>query len=249
MVTIASNGDLIVQQKNLPACQYIEYYAICVKQYCKETMNRDKRLYDLRGVVISTMANDLKEFVKVHLARGSKKKNYNNHISMSMIQNVVEALEIFGDLYDSVSSKNCAKMLRDNYPEVFVYGEIVNTVITTLKKNNFVVSQRKSASTSSVYLDIDYKTLMSVRISDHYRQDWEGIQIIFGKIKDEHTGSNSIYFVREDQIKHDLPKVVSFVKTTLCYYKNIIARKKYEEYISNQKASYKEENSEYKEVG
>ena len=156
MVTFPSNGDIIVQQKNCQACQYIEYFAICVKQYCKETINRDKRLYDLRGVVISTMANDLKEFVKGYLERDGKKKNYEDHITMSMIQNIVEALEIFGEVYDSASTKKCAKLLRDRYPEVFIYSEIVNMVISVLKKNNFIVSSYASSSTSSVYLDIDY---------------------------------------------------------------------------------------------
>lgn len=248
MVTFPSNGDIIVQQRNCVACQYIEYYAICVKQYCKETMNREKRLYDLRGVVISNMANDLKEFVKGYLERENKKKNYEDHISMSMIQNVVEALEIFGDVYDSVSTKKCAKMLRDRYPGVFIYGEIVNTVVTTLKKNNFIVSRYESSSTSSIYLDIDYKALMSIRISDHYKENFDGIQILFGKIKDERAGSDNIYFIREDQMSHDLEKVVGFVKTSLSHQKSMVAKKKYAEFLTTQRTSYKEENSNYKEV-
>lgn len=249
MVTFPSNGDIIVQQKNCSACQYIEYFAICVKQYCKETQNRDKRLYDLRGVAISSMANDLKEFVKGYLEREGKKKNYEDHISMSMIQNVVEALEIFGDLYDSVSAKKCAKMLRDRYPEVFIYGEIVNNIISVLKKNNFIVTSYMSSSTSSVYLDIDYKTLMSIRISDHFKERYDGIQVLFGKLKDERAGSDNIYFIREDQMSHDLNKVVEFIKISLSYQKSIIAKKKYAVFLQTQKTSYKEENSSYKEVG
>ena len=44
MVSFVSNGDLVVQQKNCEACQYLEFFAISITQYCKETRNRERQI-------------------------------------------------------------------------------------------------------------------------------------------------------------------------------------------------------------
>lgn len=248
MVNILSNGGLVVQQKDLVACQYIEYYALCVKQYCKETVNRDSRLYDLRGVVISNMANDLKDFVKQFLSKKDKKFSNRNNVSISMISNIVEALEIFGGLYNSGSCKKWAGALKEEYSGVFAYSNIVNIFIQTIIDNGFVVTKCESSSTSSIYLDIDYGSLLSVRISDHYSEDFKGIQVIYNKEKHEKAGTENIYSIREDYKDHDMKKVLSFVLQSLKYQKNKLARKKYEEFISKSKNEYMKENSQYKVV-
>lgn len=157
MVTYTENGDIILHQKNEIACQYLEYYAINVIQYCKETMKRDKRLYDLRGIVISNMANDLKEFVKGYMERKDKRKNYEQNLTASLIEDVVEAMSLFGSVYNSLSFKKCSELLKEEFPQVFLYKDIVQKLVSALKKSNFIVLRSESASTSSVYFDIDYK--------------------------------------------------------------------------------------------
>lgn len=248
MVAYSSNGDIIVQQKNDIACQYLEYYALSVIQYCKETMKRDKRLYDLRGIVISNMANDLKDFVKGYVERKDKKKNYEQNLTASFIENVVEALSVFGSVYNSGSFKKYSEVLKNEFPQVFLYKDIIQKLVTELKRSNFIVLRSESASTSSVYFDIDYKNLMSIRVSDHYKESFDGIQIIFCKTKHEKAGSNYVYCIREDYFTHDLNSVTSFVIQNLRYQKQQIANKQYLELVQNSKTLYKDENSRYQEV-
>lgn len=52
------------------------------------------------------MANDLKEFVKGIQDNKSKLLKHGITISASMVENIHEALILFGDLYDSGSCKN-----------------------------------------------------------------------------------------------------------------------------------------------
>lgn len=248
MVTYTANGDIILNQKNEIACQYLEYYAINVIQYCKETMKRDKRLYDLRGIVISNMANDLKEFVKGYMERKDKRKNYEQNLTASLIEDVVEALSLFGSVYNSLSFKKCSELLKEEFPQVFLYKDIVQKLVSALKKSNFIVLRSESASTSSVYFDIDYKNLSSIRVSDHYKESWDGIQIIFSKTRHEKAGSNSIYCVREDYFNHDLEIVVQLVIKNLKFQKQRLANKQYLELIQSSKSGYKEANSKYQEV-
>lgn len=248
MVSFVSNGDLVVQQKNCEACQYLEFFAISITQYCKETRNREGRLYDARGIAISNMANDLKSFVKGYIERDCKKKNYENNVSVSMLINITEALDIFGEVYNSGSCKKYANILKEKHYSIFLYRDIVDSVISSLKKANFIVTRCDSGSTSSVYLDVDYGMLQQIRISDHYRPDFNGIQLIMCDEKIAEAGSNSVYYLRTESVEHDLNKVIGYMICSLKYSKNKIANLKYLESVKERKSIYKEESTKFQEV-
>lgn len=248
MITFTTNGELVVQQRNVQACQQLEYTAMLVTQYCKETKNRDKRLYDLRGVMISAYANDLKDFVKGYIEREGKKRVYEHNVSASMLEHIAEALEIFGDVYDAGSFKTCAKHLKEQYPQVFMYSGIISKLSEVLKSSGFVVTKCESTSTSSVYLDVDYKNLSSIRISDHKSNEFKGIQILMSKGAHPDAGKNGIFCIREEEAEHDLEKVIEFVSNRLRYERNAIMQAQYQEALKKQKPQYKEDNDQYKGV-
>lgn len=248
MITFTSSGELVVQQRNLQACQELEFTAMLVTQYCKETKNRDKRLYDLRGVMISAYADDLKEFVKGYIEREGKKRVYENHVSASMLEHIAEAMEIFGEVYDAVSFKNCAKQLKNHFPQVFMYNGVISRLFDVLKENGFVVTKCDSTSTSSIYLDVDYKNLSPIRISDHKSKEFQGIQILMSKGSHPDAGKDNIYCIREEDVEHDLEKVSEFVANRLRIERSKIMQKQYADALKDQKTKYKEDNTQYKGV-
>lgn len=248
MVVFSSNGDLIVQQRNCQACQYLEYSAMLVEQYCKETKNRGKRLYDTRGVVISLMANDLKDFVKGYIERKDKKKNYDSNVSASMIESITKALDIFGDVYNSCSCKKCSESLKKEFPYVFLYEGILSMLLDKLKANSFTVTRCDSASTSSIYLDIDYGNLTPIRVSDHVSEGYNGVQIILLKSGSSKINIKDVYSVREEYMEHDTGKVVEFIVGRLRKDRSAMVMAKYFEDLREQRSKYKDENARYQGV-
>lgn len=246
-VVYASNGEVILTHRGLQACQQLEFSAILVSQYCKETKNRNDRLYDLRGVVISAMANDLKEFVKGIQDNKSKLLKHGITISASMVENIHEALILFGDLYDSGSCKKYALKLKELFPEVFKYKFVVDSLISAINQNGFKISRSDSASSSSIYLDIDYKSISSIRISDHYNE-FEGMQLLLCKSKPEQAGGNGVFYVLEDNIENSLKSAVSYIMNSLIWQRDNIAKAFYMEQVNKKKSKYKEENNKFKEV-
>lgn len=246
MVIFTSSGDMIVQRKNVDACQWIEYSAMLVKQYCKETQNRDNRIYDLRGVSICNMAGDLKEFVKGYLSCSST-KNFNNHISSSLITEVHDALEIFSEVYNSGSSKKYAEKLEEEFPAMFKYMRIVNMLLSELVKRGIVVTQHISASSSSVYLDLDYKNLTSIRISDHYTE-YDGFQLIMADERPAEAGSGGVYNVKPSFTDEEVMKVIGFIVNRVSGEREAKCRSQYIEYLKSRKAQYKEENPNFQGV-
>lgn len=247
MVEFEENGDIVISQNGLSACQYLEYYAMCITQYCKETADRNKRRYDLRGIVISNMANDLKSFVTGY-QENKCKGNSEVNLTSTMIEGISDALEIFGKVYESECCLEYSRYLREEFHCVFRYREFTNKLTESLKGNGFIVSMSESASTDSMYLDIDYGNLMSVRISDHLNKSYEGIQVIFCDERLVECGTNYVYCIRKDYYKHDLMKVISFVLQNLRYQKSQIANKQYLELVKASKSLYKTSNTRFREV-
>lgn len=249
MVIFASNGDLIVQRRNTDACQWLEYTALQVLQYCKETAGRNKRLYDLRGVMVCNMAGDLKDFVKGYLeVKDNKRNNYRDHISSSMIVAIRDALDAFGRVYESGSARKCVERLEEEFRTLFKYEKVVRVLLEKLSSEGmFVVSRCDSASTSSVYFDLDYGTLTKVRVSDHY-VDYDGIQLLIVSSIPEEAGKNGVYFVKEDYDQAGIEKVVGFIYQRLVNEKTSAVASMYKEYLKGIRDKYKDENQNYKMV-
>lgn len=246
-MVIFTSKELIVQRKNVEACQWLEYTAMLVLQYCKETAGRKKRLYDVRGVEICQMAGDLKEFVKGYQNVDTTKVSYANNVSSSMIVAIHDALEIFGNVYDSGSSKSCAQKLEALFPVMFKYKKIVDLLLSKFKEEDFCVCRCDSASTSSVYFDIDYNKLSKVRVSDHY-VDYNGIQILVVDSKPKEAGSNGVYHICDDFSEESTNKVLDFVVQRLVGERNKLIESQYKEMLGSVKSAYKNENPQYKEV-
>ena len=247
-VTFASNGDLILNERNLEACTMLEYYAVTITQYCKETSNRDVKVYDLKGTAVSHMANDLKEFAKGYMERDGKRKNYGNNVSSAMLMHITEALEVFGNSYNSGSCKSTAKALKEKYADAFKFAEIVDAFTRDLLERGFRVSICRSVSSSSMYLDVDYKRGKSIRISDHVSKDFEGFQVIFAKKRPPESGANGIYSISEENTTHDLEAVKGYIIKSLEYERANAGRKLYMADLSNYKSAYKNSNPNYRSV-
>lgn len=247
MVIFASNGDLIVQGRNKEACQWLEYSALQVLQYCKETKDRKNRLYDLRGTMVCYMAGDLKEFVKEYISENRKKKNYENHVSSSMIIAIHDALEIFSEVYNSMSSKKYTLRLEQAFPVMFKYKRVVDLLMEKLVAADFYVYRCDSASSSSVYFDIDYGKLSPIRVSDHY-VEYEGIQLLVMEEKPEEAGSNGVYHIKTDFNQESMEKVVDFIVQRLVSERFSVYRSQYAEYLKSVKDAYKDKNVKYQEV-
>lgn len=247
MVVFSSNGDLIVQRRNVDACQWLEYTAMLVTQYCKETSGRNKRLYDLRGVEICNMAGDLKEFVKGYFSRSGKRCNYSNNMSSSMILAIHDALDIFGDVYNSGSSKKYAQRLEEGFPVMFKYKRIVDLLIAKLQDHDFYLMRCDSASTSSVYLDIDYNNLPKIRVSDHY-VEYEGIQIILSEERPEEAGKNGVYHILPEFSDDLVGKILDFAVQRLVNERYAQFKAQYNEKVLAMRSSYKADNPKYQEV-
>lgn len=247
-VTFASNGDLVLNERNLEACNMLEYYAVTVIQYCKETSNRDLKVYDLKGTAVSHMANDLKEFAKGYIDRDGKKKNYDNYASASMLRNITNALEMFGESYNSGSCKSAAKAMKEKYSNAFMFEDIVSAFTKSLLDKQFRVSMCRSVSSSSIYLDIDYKRVGSIRISDHVSKDYKGYQVIFGKKRCAESGSNGIYSICESTMSHDLDAVKGYIIKNLEYERVLKGRELYKSDLGNYKNEYKTSNPNYRSL-
>ena len=247
-VTFASNGDLVLNERNLEACNMLEYYAVTIIQYCKETSNRDSKVYDLKGTAVSHMANDLKEFAKGYMEREDKKKNYDNYVSASMLRNITNALEVFGESYNSGSCKSTAKAMKEKYSNAFMFADIVYAFTKDLLDKQFRVSMCRSVSSSSIYLDIDYKRMRSIRISDHVSRGFEGYQVIFGKKRCAESGSNGIYSICESTMEHDLDAVKGYIIKNLEYERVSRGRELYKTDLGNYRNEYKTSNPNYRSL-
>ena len=243
-----SQGDLIVQSKNLDACQMLEYYAMCVIRFCKETQNRQERLQDLQGIVVCHMADDLKEFTKTYLNEKCSVKNFERNVSAQLIEKIVDALEIFGELYNSASCKKQAEKWKEAYPKLFKFRAVTNHVVEKLCDAGFILYSKSSVSSSSVYIDVDYESLSSIRISDHQSTTFEGIQIILtdGERPVMNNKIGYAYSVRVSDFEHDLEKVMGYVTGILSRQRTEINRILYSKSLEEKKKEYHSANPEYK---
>ena len=245
-----SQGDLIVQSKNLDACQMLEYYAMCVIRFCKETQNRQERLIDIQGIAVSHMADDLKEFSKTYLGEKCNSKNFGLNVSAHLIEKTVDALEIFGGLYNSASCKKQAEKWKEAYPLLFKFRDITKQVIEKLCGSGFVLNSKTSASSSSVYIDVDYKGLSSIRISDHLSNGFDGIQILLvdGERPVLTNKLGYAYSVRMSDYEHDLEKVLEYVIGILARQRTELNRILYSKALEGKRDEYRSANPEYKSV-
>lgn len=245
-----SQGDLIVQSKNLDACQMLEYYAMCVSRFCKETQNRQERLQDLQGIVVCHMAEDLKDFTKTYLSEKCSVKNFERNVSAQLIDRIVDALEIFGELYNSASCKKQAEKWKEAYPLLFKFRDITKHIIGKLREAGFILHSKSSASSSSVYIDVDYESLSSIRISDHQSNSFDGIQILL--IDGERPVMNNkvgyAYSVRMSDFEHDLEKVTGYIIGILGRQRTELNRILYSKALEEKKKEYHSANPEYKSV-
>lgn len=246
-MVIFTSKELIVQRKNVDACQWLEYTAMLVQQYCKETADRRKRLYDLRGVEICNMAGDLKDFVKGYWNVDTKKAVYANNISSSMIIAIHDALKLFGEVYDSGSSKSCAQKLESLFPAMFKYKKVVDVLLSKLKEQKFCVCRSDSASTSSVYLNIDYNSLSKIRISDHY-VPFEGLQLLLSEEKPKEAGTKGVFHIKPDYEDAMISRVEDFIVSRLVSERSSLLESKYKEMLNSIKSDYKDQNPNYQEV-